>query len=124
MDLKSFDGLVPEELQAVAAFDQRDAFRRQALEFDRSYFGAVLLALALVLRLLIVVELAFDAIDGTMEQVDSRPEQIVKVPLEPRVVQGRNQGVEDIGDGTGDHLAFGKRSRIRLVVERTVTVEL
>ena len=85
MDLKTLDGLVAEELQAVAALDQRDAFSREALEFDRSYFGAVLLALALVLRLLVVVELAFDAIDGSMEQVDGRPEQIVKIRLEPRV---------------------------------------
>ena len=59
-----------------------------------------------MLRLLVVVELAFDAIDSTMEQVDCRPEQIVKVGLKPRVVQGRNQGVEDIGHGADDHLAL------------------
>ena len=65
MDLKAFDGQIAEEFQAVAALDQRDAFGRQALEFDRSHFRAVLLALTLVLRLLVVVEVAFDAIDGS-----------------------------------------------------------
>ncbi|MCK1453179.1 hypothetical protein IVB36_20355 [Bradyrhizobium sp. 35] len=109
MRLKALDGLVAEELQAVAALDQCDAFSRQALEFDRSNFGAVLLALALLLRLFVVVELAFDAVDGTMEQVDSRPEQIVKIRLEPSVAQGRDQGIEDVGDGYGDDPALGKR---------------
>ena len=122
--LEALDGLIAEELQAVAALDQRDAFGRQALEFDRSHFRAVLLALALLLRLLVVVELAFDAVDGTMEQVDGRPEQIVKVRLEPCVAQCRDQGIEDIGDGDGDHLALGKRAWIGLVVEWAVAEEL
>ena len=102
MDLKALDGLIAEQFQAVAALDQRDAFGRQALEFDRSHFRAVLLALALALRLLVVVELAFDAVSGTMEQVDGRPEQILKVRLEPGVAQRRDQGVEDVGDRASD----------------------
>src|SRR5262249_10094057 len=53
--LKTLDGLIAEELQAVASFDQCDAFGRQALELDRSHFGAILLALALALRLFVVV---------------------------------------------------------------------
>ena len=59
-----------------------------------------------------------------MEQVDGRPEQILEVRFEPGVAQGGDQGVEDVGDGAGDHLAFGKRSRIGLVVEWTVAKEL
>jgi hypothetical protein len=34
VEFKAFDGLIAEELKAVAAFDQCDAFDRQALEFD------------------------------------------------------------------------------------------
>lgn len=70
MDFKSLDGLIPEQFQAIAALDQREAFGRQALEFDRSHFRAVLLALALILRLFVVIELPFDAVEGPMEQVD------------------------------------------------------
>jgi hypothetical protein len=44
--------------------------------------------------------------------------------LEPRVAQGSDQGVENIGDGTGDHLALWQGSRIGLVVEWTVAKEL
>ena len=124
MNLEAFDGLVAEELQAVAALDQRDAFRREALEFDGSNFGTVLLALTLPLRLFVVVEFAFDAVGGSVEQVDGRPEQIVEVRFEPRVAQGRDQGVEDIDDGAGDDPAVGKRPWIGLVVEGTVTEEL
>ncbi len=62
MELKALDGLVAEELQAVAALDQCDAFGREALEFDRSYFRTVLLALALALSLFVVVEMAIDAV--------------------------------------------------------------
>src|SRR5438093_12891069 len=36
VDFVLLDGLTAEEVQAVAAFDQCDAFGRQALEFDRS----------------------------------------------------------------------------------------
>ena len=36
VDLNAFDSLIAEEFQAVAAFDQRDAFGGQTLEFDRS----------------------------------------------------------------------------------------
>jgi hypothetical protein len=77
-----------------------------------------------VLRLLVVVELAFDAIDGTVEEVDGRPEQILEVRFETRIVQGRDQGVEDVCDGAGHGVAFGKRSRIGFVLEGTVAVEL
>jgi len=76
------------------------------------------------LRLLVVVELALDAVDGAVEQIDGRPEQVVKVGLEPRVAQGRDQGAEDIGDGACDGVAFGKRPRIGLVVKGAVAVEL
>ena len=117
MSLEAFDGLVAEELQAIVTLNQRDAFRRDALEFDGSNFGAVLLMLALPLRLFVVVELALDAVDGTMEQVDGRPEQIVKVRLEPSVAQRRDQGIEDVGDGSGDDPALGKRPWIGPVVE-------
>ena len=124
VDLKVLDGLIAEKLQAVAALDQRHAFGRQALQFDRSNFGAVLLALALALRLFVVVEFAFDPVCGAVEEVDGRPEQILEVRFEPGVAQGGDQGVEDVGDGAGDHLALGKRSRIGFVVERTVAEEL
>ena len=78
----------------------------------------------LLLRLLVVVEFALDAVGGAMEQVDGRPEQILEVGFEPGVAQRRDQGVEDIGDGAGDDLALGKRPRIGLVVEGTVAEEL
>lgn len=77
-----------------------------------------------MLRLFVVIELPFDALDGTMEQVDRRPEQIVKVRLKPRFAQGRDQGVEDISDGAANHIALGERSWIGLVVEGTIAEEL
>ncbi|HVB82542.1 MAG TPA: hypothetical protein VNE82_21655, partial [Candidatus Binataceae bacterium] len=63
MDLEAFCGLVAKELHAVAALDQRDALGRETLKFDRAHLRAVLLALTLLLRLLVVVELASDAVD-------------------------------------------------------------
>jgi hypothetical protein len=107
MDLEAFDGLIAEEFQAVSALDQRDAFGRQAFKFDRLHLRTVLLALALALRLFVVVELASDAVGCTMEQVDGGPKQILQVRLEPGVVQGGDQGVEDVGDGACDGFAFG-----------------
>jgi hypothetical protein len=74
--------------------------------------------------LLVVVELAFDAVDGAVKEVDGRPEQVVEVRFEPRVAERRNQGIEDIGNCARDGIAFGKRSWIGLVVEGTVALEL
>ena len=39
-------------------------------------------------------------------------------------LQSRDQGVEDVGEGAGDGVAFGKWPRIGLVVEGAVAVEL
>ena len=61
---------------------------------------------------------------GAVEQVDRRPEQVLEVGFEARVAQGRDQGVEDVGDSARDGVAFGKRSRVGLVVEGTVAIEL
>ena len=116
--------MVAEELHAVAALGQCETLGRQSLELDRSHLGAVLLALAAVLCLLVVVELAFDAVDGAVEEVDGRPEQVLEVRFEARVVQGRDQRVEDVCDGAGDGIAFGKRSRIGFVLKGTVAIEL
>jgi hypothetical protein len=76
------------------------------------------------LRLLVVVELALYAVDGAVEEIDDRPEQVLEIGFETRVAQGRDQGVEDVCDGAGHGIAFGKRSRIGLVLEGTVAIEL
>ena len=70
------------------------------------------------------IEFALDPVDGAVEEIDGRPEQVLEVGLEPRVAEGRDQGVEDVGEGAGDGVAFGKRPRIGLVVEGAVAVEL
>jgi hypothetical protein len=124
VDLEALGGLVAKELHGVAALGQRDALGRQPFEFDGPHLGAVLLALASLLRQLVVVKLALDAIDGAVEEVDRRPEQVLEVRFETSVVQGRDQGVEDVCDGAGDGIAFGKPSRIGLVLEGAVAIEL
>ena len=78
----------------------------------------------MLLRLLVVVELALDPVGRAVEEVDGRPEQVLEVGLEAGVAQRGDEGVEDVGDGAGDDLAFGKRPRIGLVLEGTVAIEL
>ncbi len=85
---------------------------------------AVLFPLAAALRLLVVVEFALDPVDGAVEEVDGRPEQVVEVGFEAGVAEGRDQGVEDVGDGAGDDVALRERSRIGFVLEGAVAVEL
>jgi hypothetical protein len=74
--------------------------------------------------LLIVVELALDAANGAVEEIDRRPEQLFEVGLEAGVDQCGDEGVEDVGDGAGDDWALRQRSRVRFVLEGTVAVEL
>jgi hypothetical protein len=51
-----------------------------------------------------------------VEQVDGRPKQVVKVGFEARVAQGRDKGVENVGNGARDGIAFRKRPRIGFIV--------
>ena len=68
-----FGGLVAEEFHAVAPLDQRHALGGETLQFDRADLGAILVALAALLRLLVVVEFAFDPLVGAVEEIDGRP---------------------------------------------------
>jgi hypothetical protein len=68
---------VAEEFHGVAPFDQGHALGGEALQLDRADLGAILLALTTLLRLLIVVELALDALIGAVEEIDGRPQQIL-----------------------------------------------
>ena len=79
-----FGGLVAEELHGVAALDQGHALGGEALQFDRADFGAILVALAALLRLFVVVEFALDPFVGAVEEIDGRPQQV----LEDRVRGG------------------------------------
>ena len=65
--------------------------------------------LAAPLRLLVVVELAFDPVGGAVEEIDRRPEQVLEVGFEARVGQRRDERVEDVGDGVR------RRCRLRAV---------
>jgi hypothetical protein len=69
-----------------------------------------------LLRLLVVVELASIRLDGAVEDVDGRPEQIVEVGFEAGVGHRGDQGVEDVGDGAFDDAVFrqGLGDRLRL----------
>ena len=122
MALEVFGGLVAHGLHRIPALDQRPPLGQQPLQFDRPDLGAVLFALAALLGVLIVVELALDPIGGAVEQVDRGPEQVFEVGIEAGVGQGRDKGVEDVGDGGADDVVLGQRPQIGLVHERAVAV--
>ena len=103
---------------------QRLPLCREALQFDRADFRAILFLLAAPLRLLVVVEFAFDPARGAMEDVDGRPEQVFEVGFETGVGQRYDEGVEDVGDSAGDDLGFGQGPWIRFVLEGAIAVEL
>ncbi len=115
---------VAHELEGIAAFDEGQVLGQQPLQLDRSYLGAVLLALAALLPLLVAVERAFHPVARAMEQVDGGPEQVFQVGLETGVGQGGDQGAEDVGECRAHRALFRERARIGLVLERAVTVEL
>ena len=124
MDCEQVGRLIAEQLHGVAALDQAKAFGDEPFELDGADLGAVLDALALLLRLFVGIEVALDARNGPVEQVYGRPEERLEIGLEARVAQGRDQCIEDVGHGAGDGVAVGQRSRIGLVFEGTMCVEL
>ena len=124
MALEGLGCVVAKELHAVAALDQRLPFGDKALELHRADLRAVLFLLAAPLRLLIVVELALEAGNRAVEEIDGRPEQLFEVGLEASVAQCGDEGVEDVGDGAGYSLRLRQRPRIGLVAERPEAIEL
>ncbi len=117
-------GHVTHQFVGIAPFDQRQPLGQQSLQFDRSDLGAILLTLRSALRLLVVVEFAFDPLGGAVEQVDRRPEQIVEIRFQPRIGKRADQRIEDVGDGASDAVALGQRARIGFVLEWSEAVEL
>ena len=116
--------LVAEVFHAVAPLDQRHALGSETLQFDRADFGAILVALAALLRLFVVVEFAFDALVGAVEEIDGRPQEVLEVRFEAGFAQARDEGVEDVGDGGSDDTGFGQRSRVGFVLEGAIAVKL
>ena len=106
MTLELVGGHVAEELDAVAAFDQRETFSYEPLQLDRTNFRAVLFLLAALLGALVVVKLALHAVDGAVEEIDHRPQEIFEVGLDARVTERHDQRIENVGDGAGDDVGF------------------
>src|SRR5258708_23745350 len=116
--------LVAEVFHAVTPLDQCHALGRETLEFDRADFGAILIALAALLRLFVVVEFAFDALVGAVEEIDGRPQEVLEVGFEAGFAQARDKGIEDVSDGGRDDKGFRQRSRVGFVLERAIAVKL
>jgi hypothetical protein len=107
-----FGCLVAEVFHAVTPLDQRHALGGETLQFDRADFGAILVTLAALLRLFVIVELAFDALVGAVEEIDGRPQQVLEVGFE-----AGNAGVKQknpAGHGRRG-LALSSAQRLELV---------
>jgi hypothetical protein len=72
----------------------------------------------------IVVEIALYAVNGTVEEIDSRPQHVLEVGFEACVTEGRDQRVEDVGDGAADGVGFRQRPGVGFVLDRTMAIEL
>ena len=122
--LVEFGRVIAEELEAVAALDQRASLPDQPLQLDGFHLGAILFALEAALGLLVVVEIALDAVKTTVEQVDHRPEHIGQVGLEARIGQHGDDGVEAVVQEPSGVLRLGQGPWIRLILEGAVPVQL
>ena len=71
----------------------------------------------------VVVELALHAGGLFVEEVGQMPEQVVEVGLEARVAERAGKDVEQVRDGAGDKVRFGKRAGIGLIAGGLVAVE-
>jgi hypothetical protein len=105
--LEEIGGLVAEELHGVAPLEKGEPLGGQALELDRTDFGTVLFGLGALLRVFVGVKLADDAFAGAMEEIDARPEEIVKVGFEAGVLECRDEGVKNVGEGAFDDALVG-----------------
>ena len=113
-----------DEFERVAALQEREALGDVPLQLDRFHLGAVILALLALLRLLVVVELALDPLDGAVEHVDHAPEHVLGVVLQPGVGEGRDQRVVDVDHVGLDAMRLGERAVVGIVLVGPVAEEL
>jgi len=59
-----------------------------------------------------------------VEEIDRRPQQGLKVRLEARVTQRRDQRVEDVGYGAADGVGWRQRPGVGPILERTMSIKL
>lgn len=123
MHFELVGGSLAHIFQSIATFDQPRSFAQQTFKFDRAHFRTTLLPLGLLLGVFIVVKLALQLSAGTMEHVGERPAQIFEIRLQPGVEHSRNQRIEHIGDGAGDHALVRQRSWIGFVGKGTVAIK-
>ena len=116
-------GRIADELEAVAALDQGEPLRHQALKLHGPHLGAVLLALARALGALVGIQVALDPVDAPVEHVHDRPQQCVQVRFQSRVGQRRDQRIEHIGEGALQLRGLGQRTRIGLIVVGAMGIE-
>jgi hypothetical protein len=122
-DVIEFGRVVAQEFKRVAPLDEAEALGDEAFELDRFHFGAVLLGLAAPLRLFVEIELALDAVDLAVEEVDERPEKIGEIVLEPRARQHGGEGLDGGVELAAHGVGFGQRPRIGLVLAGATAVE-
>ena len=122
-NLEEVGGVVAEGFEAVASLEQVLALVEQPFEFDGLDLGAVLFGLAAPLRLFVVVENAFNALDLAVEEVDERPEQVGQFFFEAGIGQYRAKGVENGGELGLRHFRLRQRPRVVLPLAGAVTVE-
>ena len=72
---------------------------------------------------LVAVELTLRAGGLFVEEIGQMPEQLVEVGLEARVAERAAKDVEQVRDGAGDKVRFGKRAGIGLVAGGLIAVE-
>jgi hypothetical protein len=124
MGLERLGRVVAKELHDVAPLGHSRPFGDQALELDRADFRAGLFLLAPALLVLVAVEFALDPIGGALEEIDRRPQQLVEFGLEPGVVQGRDEGVEEVGERALDPMFLGQGTGVLLVPMGAIAEEL
>jgi len=82
-----------------------------------------LLGLPLALGLLVEIELALDAVDLAVEQIDERPQQVGEILFEPCPGQHRAEGFDHGAELAADGVRLRQRARIGLVPAGAMAAE-
>jgi hypothetical protein len=115
---------VTQHFEGGAAFQDRTTLQDQLFEFDGANFRAILIVLRGALALFILVELGLDTLGFAMKHIGEGPQQIRKIRLEARILEGFGQGLKQRCDGVVEGRGFGEAPRIWLIVMGMIAVEL
>ncbi len=108
----------------MPALQQAEALGEKSFELDGPNLRTVLFLLGFALPVFIIIQLALDAVDLAVEDVDHRPQDVLQVGFKPRVAERPRDHIKNIRQRAAERIAVGQGAGVWLVLMGTPALHL